>query len=272
VGRDRKGASVVRVSVVIPTRNAERYLTRTLESVRGQTLPCVECIVVDSLSTDSTVRIARNQGVKVISFDSSMTRARLIGATAANGDFVLNLDADQVLSATAIQRCAETGADIVALGELSTGRGVVWRLTSLDRAAISKNWQANVDPISGAIRPRFYRRDLLLRSLNSIPDEIIDIKPCPYSEDSLIFLGTGVTNTGVGYVPDAVYHEEMDGLIPFMAKWRRYGITARAYRGTRFEYLVRARAGLGSKGRRAIASTPSLLMRGLPFALGYILG
>ena len=43
------------ISVVIPTRNSARTLRRLLVSVRGQTLECVEAIVVDNHSTDETL-------------------------------------------------------------------------------------------------------------------------------------------------------------------------------------------------------------------------
>jgi glycosyltransferase involved in cell wall biosynthesis len=50
------------VSVVIPAYNAERFLAQTIESVRAQTLPVAELIVVDDGSSDRTAEVARRSG------------------------------------------------------------------------------------------------------------------------------------------------------------------------------------------------------------------
>jgi glycosyltransferase involved in cell wall biosynthesis len=52
----------VRVSIVTPTLNQARFLERTLESVRNQTYPAAEHIVIDGGSTDGTIEILRREG------------------------------------------------------------------------------------------------------------------------------------------------------------------------------------------------------------------
>ena len=82
------------VSVMVPTRNAEGSIRPCLESVTGQSYRSIELIVVDSYSSDRTGAIAKEYG-RLISLDSGMTRARIEGAKAATGSYILNLDADQ---------------------------------------------------------------------------------------------------------------------------------------------------------------------------------
>mgnify|MGYP001091189347 FL=1 len=48
------------VSVVMATKNAERYLVESLDSVAAQTLSDLEIIIVDADSTDATRRIAES--------------------------------------------------------------------------------------------------------------------------------------------------------------------------------------------------------------------
>jgi glycosyltransferase involved in cell wall biosynthesis len=54
------------VSVVIATRNAERYLATALASVAEQTYDNVEVIVVDKASSDRSVEIAQAHGARCI--------------------------------------------------------------------------------------------------------------------------------------------------------------------------------------------------------------
>ena len=42
------------VSIVVPVHNAEKYLSKTIESVRAQTYPDWELILVDDCSKDGT--------------------------------------------------------------------------------------------------------------------------------------------------------------------------------------------------------------------------
>ena len=48
----------IKVSVIIPVYNVEKYLRQNLESVQKQTLKDIEIICVDDGSTDSSCKIA----------------------------------------------------------------------------------------------------------------------------------------------------------------------------------------------------------------------
>jgi rhamnosyltransferase len=85
------------VSVVIPTYQAEKHLPALLQSLRGQTLPPHEVILVDSSSTDHTVEIARDAGCIVILIAKKDFRhgfARNLGAKRAAGDVLVFLTQD----------------------------------------------------------------------------------------------------------------------------------------------------------------------------------
>ena len=83
------------LSVVIITFNEEANLPRTLESVKWAD----EIIVVDSLSTDRTVEIAKSYGAKVFVEPWKGFAAQKNSALEkATGDWILSLDADEEVS------------------------------------------------------------------------------------------------------------------------------------------------------------------------------
>lgn len=84
------------VSVVVPTRNAERLLDDCLASIM-RSAPR-EIIVVDGDSTDRTLEIARRHPVRLLSdAGRGLPVARLLGAQAASSSRVALIDADVIL-------------------------------------------------------------------------------------------------------------------------------------------------------------------------------
>jgi glycosyltransferase involved in cell wall biosynthesis len=84
-----------RCSVTIITLNEERNLRDCLQSVRWAD----EVVIVDSGSTDGTLRIAEEFGCKVIHNPwPGMREQKNIATAAAAGPWILNLDADERLS------------------------------------------------------------------------------------------------------------------------------------------------------------------------------
>ena len=100
------GASV---SVVLPCYNAHRFLGEALESVRRQTVPPLEIIVIDDGSTDpETIAYlaALPDDVRVVQQENrGLAGARNSGFRVARGDWVLPLDCDDRLAPTMVQQC-----------------------------------------------------------------------------------------------------------------------------------------------------------------------
>jgi rhamnosyltransferase len=79
------------VSVVIRCHNEERYIGRLLEGIRHQTIGDTEIIVVDSGSTDGTLRIVSDYPVRVVSIQPeafSFGRSLNAGCRTARGDVI----------------------------------------------------------------------------------------------------------------------------------------------------------------------------------------
>jgi glycosyltransferase involved in cell wall biosynthesis len=103
-------------SVIIPAYNEEPWLPDTLDALQkamaAMDLPG-EVIVVDNNSTDRTSEIASVHGAVVV-FEpmNQISRARNAGARAAEGQYLIFLDADTIISTALLKK---------ALDNLSTG-------------------------------------------------------------------------------------------------------------------------------------------------------
>jgi len=95
------------VSVVIPTFNAAAYVTETIDSVLAQDYPAVEIIVVDDESTDATLAavVRFGEAVRIIATPHrGLAATRNRGIAEARGEFLLHLDADDLLPLRSISR------------------------------------------------------------------------------------------------------------------------------------------------------------------------
>jgi glycosyltransferase involved in cell wall biosynthesis len=106
-----------RFSVVIPAFNAAATLARAIESVRAQSWPVHEIIVVDDGSTDATAEVAGPfNSVRLIrQKNSGVSAARNAGAAAATGDWLAFLDADDWYAPDRIRLHAEWIAEDATL-------------------------------------------------------------------------------------------------------------------------------------------------------------
>lgn len=83
------------ISIVIPTKNEEKYLPILLESIKKQSFQPEEIIVAD-VSTDSTRKIALSYGAHVVN-GGIISVGRNNGAKVAKSEYILFLDADSEL-------------------------------------------------------------------------------------------------------------------------------------------------------------------------------
>ena len=99
-----------RFSVIIPAYNAAATVSRAIDSVRAQSSPAHEIIVVDDGSSDETALVAGgyHDAVKVIrQVNCGVAAARNAGARAASGDWLAFLDADDWYSPDRLKLHAE---------------------------------------------------------------------------------------------------------------------------------------------------------------------
>lgn len=102
------------VSIIIPTYNHAHYLPDAMESALAQTVPC-EVVVVDDGSTDETFDILMmyvKRGVRGSCVSHrGVAAARNYGLDRARGEFVMFLDADDVIHSRKCERQLEAFAE-----------------------------------------------------------------------------------------------------------------------------------------------------------------
>ena len=101
------------VSVIVPCRNEQAFIERSLDSILGSDYPRLEVIVADGMSTDRTReflgdRAARDPRLRVIDNPERITPVALNRAIAASaGEVVVRFDAHAVMPADYIRRLVE---------------------------------------------------------------------------------------------------------------------------------------------------------------------
>lgn len=105
----------IKVSVIIPIFNCDKYLNGCLDSLKGQILYETEYIMVNDASTDNSLAILNQYAQEdnrfyVISLDKNMGAgaARNVGLKAAKGEYLLFLDSDDVFEPELLSRMYET--------------------------------------------------------------------------------------------------------------------------------------------------------------------
>jgi len=131
---------MVKVSVIIPAYNGDRYIKDAIAGILAQTYTDYEIIVVDDGSTDNTPQIVQQYGDQIKYFSQAnqgVAASRNLGLTVAEGEYISFLDQDDIFLSHKL-------ASQVALLEQDASLGMVnsgWQIVDLHGAV-----QAAVEP------------------------------------------------------------------------------------------------------------------------------
>jgi len=98
------------VSVIIPVYNAEKYLSKCIESIINQTYKNIEIILINDGSTDNSSNIcdayiSKDNRIKVIhKQNEGVSTARNLGIEEAKGEYISFVDSDDWLVPDAYER------------------------------------------------------------------------------------------------------------------------------------------------------------------------
>lgn len=217
----------MRLSVIVPIFNAEKYLEECIDSVLAQTFQDFELILVDDGSTDRSGEIcdqyvAGNNKIRVIHKENEGSNsARIDGLKSANSEYIAFVDADDWIDkdflAIMMENMLHEQADIVITGcvkEKSNGAETVFNNIPsgiYEGNSLANNVYAHMLHYDGFYRfgilpylwNKLYRRELLMSCYENIDTLIYD------GEDVAVLYPYILRTRKVVILPVAKYHYRM---------------------------------------------------------------
>lgn len=140
----------LKVSIIVPVYNKEKYIRKCLTSLMRQTLTEIEIIAVDDGSVDNSVKIIKEISLedhRIILLQKSNEgsgEARNAGLKIAKGEYILFVDADDTLKEDALSTmytaACKNDAEIVVCGmEICYPNGDSRKASQIKPATITLN-------------------------------------------------------------------------------------------------------------------------------------
>ena len=211
----------MKLSVIVPCYNAEKWLGACLASILSQDVPDMEILAVDDGSTDGTqdilARAAADDGRLTVFRQENLgvSAARNRALAAAGGEWVCFVDADDELppgSLAALLAAADETCDLVVGGHCVFGavpeeevrpEGRWPALAGEARRHAAALRLIEGDSVLNIMCAKLHRRSLLEREGIRL-DEGVRV-----AEDALFNLEAVLCGRGIRYVPQVVYRYRM---------------------------------------------------------------
>lgn len=103
----------MKISIIIPVYNTEKYLSQCLESIINQTYKDIEIIIINDGSTDNSRMICmqyKNKDNRIKYFEinnSGVSFARNFGIEKSEGEYIMFVDSDDFLEVKALELIAK---------------------------------------------------------------------------------------------------------------------------------------------------------------------
>ena len=211
---------MVKVSIIIPVYNTEKYLNECLDSVVNQTLDDIEIICINDGSTDNSLNILesyakKDNRIKIITQkNSGQGCARNKGLSTAKGDYIYFIDSDDTILPETLNECynlaVKNNLDFLMfqLINYDEDRDKYYKDGHYDMPAVAKFVKNNVFSYNDlnelifrvAVSPanKLYNKDFLDRIDVKFPEDII-------FEDNIFFWNVFFNAKRILFVPKHYY-------------------------------------------------------------------
>lgn len=215
----------MKVSIILPVYNVEKYLEECMESAINQTLDSIEIIAVNDGSTDNSIDILKKYEekydfVKIVTQENKgLSGARNTGLREAKGEYVYFLDSDDYIELNSMEYCyniaVENNLDIITFDAISfadkdyTGKMLIEnykRDNKLESKVMNGqdfyNYAKEKRGYNTPIWLNFYRREFLLSNKIEFYEGIIH-------EDELHTLKSYILANKIMYIPKAFFNRRV---------------------------------------------------------------
>ena len=213
----------VKVSVILPIYNQEKYLSHALDSLQNQTLKETEFICVNDGSKDNSLNILTkysnlDKRVKIINQNNQGTgQARNNGLKAATGEYIAFLDPDDTLEPDALEtlykKSKKQNCDMLVFnfkrvnekGETLSCFNLKKRLQRFYNIQEDTNfhWRDIKSRILGGLYPvawnKFYKHELIKKYNLHFANSNL-------AEDNVFVFGASLAAKNIGYSDKCLYN------------------------------------------------------------------
>lgn len=205
---------VVKLSVIIPVYNVEKYLKRCLDSVINQTLKDIEILCINDGSTDDSLSIleeykSKDSRIVIITQENKgLAATRNVGIENAKGEYLAFVDSDDWINAKfseCLYNSAKENNCDIAVGNIMRvpNKGKATPFLQYENTQIYEDTNSKFEicdiPKMCYVWNRIYKRDQILKyNIRFIEGKVYE--DVIFSHKALFYLDKLIT------VPDAIYY------------------------------------------------------------------
>lgn len=210
----------IKVSILVPVYNAEKYISRCAESIFEQTYKNLDIIFVNDKTPDKSIEIIRNvlnrypnrkSQTKIINHDKNkgVAAARNTLIENATGDYILWVDADDFIDKDAVnilvQKAIKTNADIICFN-------TAWFYNKSDIRIMPENKSTTIsdfinDVLLGNITTTLWGR--MIKKNIYINNNIRFIEGLDMGEDLLVLVMVAYYSKNLTNEKSILYYQEV---------------------------------------------------------------
>jgi glycosyltransferase involved in cell wall biosynthesis len=223
---EKPGNKNFKISIIIPAFNVELYIERCIESLINQTYCYIEIIIINDGSNDNTYSVLENirskhSDIKIIhQINQGQGSARNRGLEEATGEFIMFVDADDVLDFQCCEKSAAymqaTNADFACFGvKFSREDGEIERILKFPKYTLIVN---------NFIKNYLQRGNILNVVWNKIyKKKFLDLSNIRFdnnrvNEDALFTLKLVCNTKSIGMIPYVLYDHRSDNINSYSNK------------------------------------------------------
>ena len=207
--------TMIKVSIIVPVYNAEKYLSRSIDSILRQTLSDFELILVDDGSIDKSGEICeeyarKDSRIKVIhKTNGGVASARQAGISVAHCVYSIHIDPDDWVEPSMLEELYNTAiinnADVVTCDfYYEKGNKTVY-CKQKPHSTGSNDMLRSIlsDQLHGSVWNKLIRTELYEKLGISFPENMT------YMEDTFVVCSLFMHPLRIEYVPKAYYHYDV---------------------------------------------------------------